>query len=283
MRSRRRVLGPSVALACWLGPAVVIAACPAASRVLVWDREALRAGEAWRWVTGHWVHFGAGHLIGDALACLAAWACLARRDHGLLWRALAWATLVVPGAVLVADPGLGRYGGLSGLAMAAWAMASVRRWKEGEGGRVAGIFLGLGCLAKLGHEWATGAMWWTHGDGWVSPCVVAHVAGVACGAWVGMASRDARSQPMGEAAPGVGNGTMHTPPNGAARGLQRRRIRANTSLAPGGREADQGPAGVGAYSTRTGRSVGSTTKTGPPAVWRTSMAGSHSWLARPGS
>ncbi|MFZ9993315.1 MAG: rhombosortase [Steroidobacteraceae bacterium] len=47
-----------------------------------WDREALAAGEWWRWMTGHLVHLDAKHTVMNAFGAYVLW-WLLRRDFSL--------------------------------------------------------------------------------------------------------------------------------------------------------------------------------------------------------
>lgn len=167
-------------------PAIGIALWPGALDALAWDRRALLAGQAWRWFTGHWVHFSPGHLLADAIALLAASACLRPGDQAALWKALALSLCAIPGVILLLDPATARYGGLSGLAMAAWALAATRLCQARGPARLVGAGLASGCAAKIVLEWASGSAMWGQAMGNAVPCIPAHLAGVACGVVVAL-------------------------------------------------------------------------------------------------
>lgn len=97
-------------------PAALVALWPAGRGLLVLDRVAFADGQPWRLWTGHWVHFSASHLCWNLAALVIAGAWLERGRPGRLWRHALFAAPFIGLAVLAFEPGLGVYGGLSGLA-----------------------------------------------------------------------------------------------------------------------------------------------------------------------
>jgi rhomboid family GlyGly-CTERM serine protease len=89
---------------------------PAATGPLIYQRSLLLHGEVWRAWTGHLVHFGSSHLIWDLVIFLAAGCWLERIRPG----AARWFYVLCPPVIavvlLVFDPTLERYAGLSGVA-----------------------------------------------------------------------------------------------------------------------------------------------------------------------
>jgi len=99
--------------------AAVVLGAPQLQAALVYNREAIAAGEIWRLASGNLVHFSGSHFIKDAVALLAIGLLIetGRRRHFALL-CLASGSLI--GSVLyVATPELLVYGGLSGIVMAA--------------------------------------------------------------------------------------------------------------------------------------------------------------------
>lgn len=106
-------------------PAVPAGALAGWSEALVYDRFAVAHGEVWRLLTGHWVHYSAGHLLADAAALLLGAGLVNGRQTRAWLLTLALAAGLIPVALWVASPDLARYGGLSGLALATWTFAAV--------------------------------------------------------------------------------------------------------------------------------------------------------------
>lgn len=109
----------------------VVLASVAASQVpglgdlLLYDRVAIQQGELWRLLSGHLVHFTTSHLLMDGVVFAIAGALIERQrgaQVALLYLAMA---LVIGIGLWVLEPGLARFGGLSGLgygALCYWAM-----------------------------------------------------------------------------------------------------------------------------------------------------------------
>ncbi len=141
--------------AAWLAAATGAALWPGAEQALGWSRERILGGEIWRLWSGHAVHFGWAHL-GWNLALLGLAGVWLER---LRSRAAGWFWLLGPGvigaALLVLAPGLREYGGLSGLATAAWTWLALEKMRGAAGGerRFWQAVLGLVAL-KVGLELA---------------------------------------------------------------------------------------------------------------------------------
>ena len=104
----------------WLAAsAAVVSLIPALSRWAIYDRNAVLNGELWRLVTAPLVHFTPGHLAYDTFALILAGALIQWRGY----RSLGWVcglTALASGlVVLLLEPQLAFYGGLSGVATAA--------------------------------------------------------------------------------------------------------------------------------------------------------------------
>lgn len=99
-----------------LSMSVLASFWPAATEMLVYDRQAIQVGEVWRLLSGHLVHFSLSHLVGDLLVFGVAGYLIERqlgRQVGWLYLAMDTA---IGSALWVLDPALVRFGGLSGLA-----------------------------------------------------------------------------------------------------------------------------------------------------------------------
>jgi rhomboid family GlyGly-CTERM serine protease len=96
-------------------PAALLALRPAGGDLLVLNRDAVADGELWRLWSGHWVHFSTSHLAWNLLVLLLAGSWLEHIQPGRLWRHVVVAAPFISLSVLVFEPGLRVYGGLSGL------------------------------------------------------------------------------------------------------------------------------------------------------------------------
>jgi rhomboid family GlyGly-CTERM serine protease len=155
---------------------------------LEYDRAAIAAGELWRVVTCHWVHWSLDHLLWDLLAFAAlvflAWRASPRRALGTLLLA----ALTIPLVVALVLPEMQRYRGLSGLDSALFTLTAITllRRERASGRRLTAWIVGstlAGFGAKIAFELWTGATFFADSAGFV-PVPLAHVVGGVCG-WVG--------------------------------------------------------------------------------------------------
>jgi len=131
---------------------------PALGDALLYDRTAILRGEAWRFVTGHWVHYSWAHLWGNAAVIAVAGCWAERRGSSGVVRLLAFASLAIGGALWVFEPGILQFAGASGLAVALTVYAAARAWQDGGRSRWAGGVVLAGVAAKLLAE-SAGWQW----------------------------------------------------------------------------------------------------------------------------
>jgi rhomboid family GlyGly-CTERM serine protease len=101
--------------------ALVTYLCPGLASLLVYDREAILAGELWRLLTAPAVHFSSSHLLWNLGVFGAAGWIVESAGHRRLGFVCGFAAVASGIFFLWFQPGLGRYGGLSGLATGAVA------------------------------------------------------------------------------------------------------------------------------------------------------------------
>jgi len=186
---------PFPALALGMGAAaLLIASLPGAEAALVFDRGALAAGQWWRLLTGHWVHWSANHLVWDVATFVALGAACEMRSRRRFAACALGSALAISTAVFFLLPTLAQYGGLSGIDCALFALLGAELWREqrrADGRIAAGLAVAL-CVAlalKIGFEWRTGATVFVADLGAsIVPVPAAHVAGAAVGLAVPIAA-----------------------------------------------------------------------------------------------
>lgn len=170
--------------------AIAVHLAPGAREALAFDRPALAAGQLWRVVSCHWVHWSTQHLLWDVGSFLVLGAACERRSRARLASCITGSALVIGALVAWGLTDLARYGGLSGVDCALFALLGAELWVEQRrAGRAAAsalaLGLGLALALKLGFEWTTGtAVFVSHLGSAVSPVPAAHVAGAAVGVGV---------------------------------------------------------------------------------------------------
>lgn len=126
------------------------------SSLLVYNRHAILAGEWWRLVTSHWVHFSPQHFLYDTAAFGIAGVMIEIRKHQNFGWLCVFAAVVISGTMLLCNPQLQICGGLSGLAIAAVVFLALSGLEVSGAWRwICRLALGL-CIAKLIIETMTG-------------------------------------------------------------------------------------------------------------------------------
>jgi len=110
----------TLALAAVALAAATPVAAPTVARVLVLDRSAVLSGEVWRVFTGHLVHAGREHLLWDVLALIGIGFIFEEYLRGRFWQVLGVSALVVGAGLMILEPGLPDYRGLSGVLNGLW-------------------------------------------------------------------------------------------------------------------------------------------------------------------
>ena len=171
----------------WLALAVLLATAALALRagpvpVGAWDwQPGLAAGQPWRLWTAAFVHWSVQHLVADLAGCVvvAAFGVAARCGAAdtLAW-ALAWP---VTHAMLLAEPALAHYGGLSGVLHAGVAVAAAALLRQSPPRRRIGAWVLVGLAAKvlLEQPWRGPLQHW---PGWnIAIAPLAHATGALAG------------------------------------------------------------------------------------------------------
>ena len=160
--------------------ALAIFFLPATAPALVFRRTAIGQGQLWRLWTGHWVHYSAGHLLWDLLVFAAAGLWLER----IAPRAARWFLLLAPpfisGLLLLGDPRLYLYAGLSGVAsglVVLLSMIQLRRDTRSPAWFWPAVLLVV--MAKLVLESLRSTALFVPLDAGVRPVPLAHLGGVA--------------------------------------------------------------------------------------------------------
>lgn len=160
---------------------------PGVSEVMVYDRQAVLDGELWRLLTSHAVHFSFSHLCYNLLVFgIAGW-LVERRSRVSLIVLYMLSSVLIGLYLLVFLPGMGFYGGLSGIAVASVVYASLEGTRLR--GRLGGFYTGVLILTalKLAFELRAGtAIFASFGDVRIGHVPGAHVLGAlaAAGLWL---------------------------------------------------------------------------------------------------
>jgi rhomboid family GlyGly-CTERM serine protease len=174
MRARRIPWATALVVAL----ALLLWCIPGSADALAYNRAAILHGEIWRLWSGHLVHFSASHLAWDLLATALAGVWIERAG----FRGGRWLWVMAPPLVslimLLGEPTLARYGGLSAMATACVVFAGLGELRQPKAQRaIWWIILALVAL-KVGWEFYTGETIFARFDGsTVRAIPLSHAAG----------------------------------------------------------------------------------------------------------
>lgn len=178
---------------------------PPAVTLLEYQPAAVAAGQYWRLLTWHLVHWSNQHLLWDLLAFAILGALAEQHSRRLTVLALLGGALAISLAVPLIHPDLPSCRGLSGVDCAlfglVWWQCLSTAWSQDDGPRTFLFALvGVGFLLKTLYEIRLGQALFA-GDGFV-PLPVAHLVGLGVGLLVAYSGqwRVARTRTMVEAA-----------------------------------------------------------------------------------
>lgn len=185
-----------------LALALVIQLFPAWRGALIYERDALAAGELWRAWTGHLVHFGWPHFGADsALLLIIGWT-IGREFPRASWLGLLLLPPFISAAVYWTDPAMQRYAGLSAVNLGLLLLLAARGWK---GDRrdwfwPAIVVIYVAELAYEIHRGGRGGGFIAFDDPDVKVATSAHLAAAAYAlvAWLVARFADRRTRPADE-------------------------------------------------------------------------------------
>jgi rhomboid family GlyGly-CTERM serine protease len=170
-----------------LAAAALAVAAPAAASLLEYDRSAILRGELWRIVTAHLVHCSPHHILWNVLPLIGVGILFEKALGRRFWPVLFVSCVAVGGGLLLFEPGLATYRGLSGVLNGLWvAGALYAAGHEKRAGRGSLALLYRGCLlldlGKIALEAATGTPIFTDPSALGGePIALAHLLGAAAG------------------------------------------------------------------------------------------------------
>jgi len=171
--------------------AAAVSLTPGLAEWLQYDRVAIAAGEWWRLMTSHFVHWSGEHFFWDVLAFgVLGWLC-ERDDARPFLTCVGLSAILIPLVLWFAMPAMLTYRGLSGIDSALFALLAVRIARQSLTENDL-LKLGIACVvsagfaAKVGFECLTGAtLFVDSAAAGMTPVPLAHVVGgvigMACG------------------------------------------------------------------------------------------------------
>jgi rhomboid family GlyGly-CTERM serine protease len=159
---------------------------------LAWryEREAVAAGQWWRFVTGHFVHLDTNHALLNAVGLALLWSLFARSYAWWQWLlAIAASMIAIDAGFWFISTGLDWYVGASGLLHGVFACGCIAMLRQRD--RI-GLIAGAIFAGKLVYEQLHGPLPFERADQVVT---VAHLYGAVGGAAMGLVLRG-RRQPV---------------------------------------------------------------------------------------
>ena len=179
-----RPLRPHWPLLSVLVPCLLLAALGNPARSLLrYDRTRIEHGELWRLFTGNFVHLGTGHLLEDMAGLVLLW--LLFEDVLAGWRmpvVVSAGALAVGMGLLIGDPRVDWYVGISGALDTLWAVGSVGLIRRRDR---FGWMLAVVLVVKLVYEQGFGALPFSSVSSGGLVIVDAHLYGAFAGAVIG--------------------------------------------------------------------------------------------------
>jgi rhomboid family GlyGly-CTERM serine protease len=169
--------------------ALAVAAAPGTLSLLQYHRDAILGGEIWRILTAHVVHASANHLLWDVSALVIIGVLFEQALRRRFWIVLLVSMVTVGGGLLVVEPDLGAYCGLSGVLNGLWVAGALAAARIEERAGHRGLarlyrFALLVLAAKIAFEAATGTAVFTDAESLGAfPVPLAHLFG-ALGGWI---------------------------------------------------------------------------------------------------
>ncbi len=109
---------------------LIIQLAPGWREALVYQRDAVAAGELWRLWTGHLVHFGWPHFLADTGLLLILGLFLEEKHPGFSRTALLLMPPFISACLFWLDPTMTRYGGLSALDLGLLLYLVCQGWRR---------------------------------------------------------------------------------------------------------------------------------------------------------
>lgn len=173
------MLAAASGLLAWFGPDL--------NDALRYQRAAILDGELWRLFSAHLVHLGWSHWVLNVAGLALVWELLEEELAGIFgWVALLGSGLAIGLGLLLFDPELQWYVGLSGVLHGLFAAGAVRRWPAQP--RAATIMLAV-LAVKLGWEQYLGPLPGTRTLAGGAVIVDAHLFGAIGGMLAALACR----------------------------------------------------------------------------------------------
>jgi len=150
---------------------------------LRYDRQAILNGELWRLLSGHLTHLNLRHLAMNLTGLALIWALVGRQYSNSQWLlALIWSGLCISAGLMIFNPELHWYVGLSGILHGLLVAGCIRGIWGGTSDKPILVVLMVLVIAKLAWEQLGGALPGSEATAGGQVIVDAHLYGAISGA-----------------------------------------------------------------------------------------------------
>ena len=157
-----------------------------AATLLQYDRSAIAAGEVWRIITSHWIHWSFDHFLWCVITFVALGAVCERINREGFILSVLLSAILIPAFSWFADPAMELYRGLSGLCSTVFMVAALQMMRQAlaennRWGLVLPACAVLLFLGKIFFEFANGSAVFVHNSDIFTPVPQVHLAGCLIG------------------------------------------------------------------------------------------------------
>lgn len=170
--------------------ALVLHAVPVTHEWLEYRRAAILNGEVWRLFSGHLIHISGAHLFWNCAMILISGGLIEQQSRRQLRLTIGLSLLSIGPLLLLCEPGLATYAGLSGIAAAGITSIVTTRLIESRANNRLWLMIALLLLAKLVSETFDPTLLLAAGsDTGYRSVPLAHIFGAAAGIFAALANR----------------------------------------------------------------------------------------------
>ncbi len=153
---------------------------------LQYDRSAIAAGEVWRIITSHWIHWSFDHFLWCVISFIALGAVCERLNRKGFILSVLLSAICIPVFSWFVDPAMELYRGLSGLCSTVFMVAALQMMRQAlaEKNRTGIVIPACAVLLFLGKilfEFIYGNAMFVHNIDIFTPVPLVHLAGCVVG------------------------------------------------------------------------------------------------------
>ena len=168
------------------GIALILFSLNDTATLLQYDRTAIAAGEVWRILTSHWIHWSFDHFFWCVITFVALGTVCERLNRKGFILSIILSAILIPAFSWFADPAMELYRGLSGICSTVFMVAALLMMRQALADKNrAGLILPacavLLFFGKILFEFVNGSAVFVHNSDIFTPVPQVHLAGCIVG------------------------------------------------------------------------------------------------------